>query len=659
MFAPPVQSAYRHGTSPLYPYSLHLVEPASTLIDKPPKFQANPQQHQANQKKIAAAFKADGIRSSEESIAFLCDVAERVHSSFAISFKVPDFNKLKFLSQLSTPLNSLMVVSADREKRLYLSFKGNKIYEKMSPQGERIFKITEYVLLRFDHAGRLQSLENYVKMSAPFQQPSRFLKRISAIQQLHQYSFYPQTDDFVLYTDKKGREKVALYQRQAFCDLLQFHNDVLKLDELPDRRRICKEIVLATVTMHKKGLVHRDIKLENFLVYLERIERCHDTCAKKFCKIHQKVQVSLSDFEYVSAISDLEELRAQLGTPSWLAPEMAANTKTSLNGIALDIWGLGHIIYVFCKGLPHPICEYAKQRETLFEEINHIEKQMRTLANNELIQKELKQKLTTLLEERKKAPVDNKEKKEATAIEKRKSLLSKDLCTLRKFIKEFIESPSGLPLLIVDRVNVSAHMRRMIRTLDECSAELSPQKAPETQAESAPKADESNPDLIVLQTTLSMLDLAKAMPSVDNHAARSRLELVQSAKEMHAFLETTIGPDNDANRLLQVKSPFVEFLLKLLQNLGDITLTAAELEKAKEPFVARLQEKKAQKKAVDEKFEEIKQSLKAPQQRLITLSDLSQAMLVTDPASRILPQAALHFFQEEAQPSEPESCRIL
>lgn len=632
---PPI---YR-SDSPPYPYSLHLARSASTLIDNTPSFQANPQQHQANQQKITASIQANGLRATADSIVFLCDVAERVHSSFAITFKNADFNALKFLSQIASPRISLMVVTADEEKRLYISLKGNKIYQKFSPQGQRIFKITECLLFRFCKAGYFQGLQNYIKMSVPFEQTSRLTKRISATQQLRGYPFYPQTDDIVLYAGKQDKEKIAFYQPQAFCDLLHFHNEVLGLNELPDQRRICHDILSAIGIMHQKGLVHRDIKLDNFLVYLERITPCQDTCAKKFCKIHQKVQVKLTDFEYVCAISDLDDLRSRVGTRPWAAPEVIANDQTSLNGIAMDIWGLGHIFYIFSNGTPHAFHGCLKVRQNLFDEIRQLEQQIQTLANNESIQKELTQKLTILLEERKKACLDKKERKGATDLEKKKAFLSKDLRTFCETLKEFIQSANGLTRFVVDRINVSAQMRRLIRTLHEGAEDITHPNALE---------------IASLETNLSTVDLAK-----DDETSK-RLALLKTAKELHAFLETHAGQDFDATGSLQVKAPLIEFLFKLLHYLRAISLTADEIEKAKEPFVALLKKKMEQKKEADDSFEEIKKSLIVPQKRITTLNDLSQAMLVTDPASRLSLQTALNFLREKTQaPASTTDCAIL
>lgn len=100
----------------------------------------------------------------------------------------------------------------------------------------------------------------------------------------------------------------------------------------PEARRIFGQLCLAVAYVHSKGIVHRDLKLENILLD----ERCN---------------VKLGDFGFTREFERKRLMETFCGTTGYAAPEMLAGKKYT--GEEVDIWSLGVILYaLLCGALP-------------------------------------------------------------------------------------------------------------------------------------------------------------------------------------------------------------------------------------------------------------------------------------------------------------------
>lgn len=100
----------------------------------------------------------------------------------------------------------------------------------------------------------------------------------------------------------------------------------------PRRCRIWfRQLASAVRYCHQLGLAHRDLKLENILLSSRR----HPV-------------LKLSDFGFVREASSHRLLATVCGTPGYMAPEMLRGEK--YNGLAVDIWSLGVILYAMLYG---------------------------------------------------------------------------------------------------------------------------------------------------------------------------------------------------------------------------------------------------------------------------------------------------------------------
>ena len=97
-------------------------------------------------------------------------------------------------------------------------------------------------------------------------------------------------------------------------------------------RTIFKQIFEAMDYVHKKGMAHRDIKLENIL-------------------IKKNYEIKIIDFGFGMYNPENKLQKFFCGTPNYMAPEIAE--KKPYNGQLADMWSLGILVFkIFCADFP-------------------------------------------------------------------------------------------------------------------------------------------------------------------------------------------------------------------------------------------------------------------------------------------------------------------
>lgn len=97
-------------------------------------------------------------------------------------------------------------------------------------------------------------------------------------------------------------------------------------------KRLFAQLVSGVDYMHLKGLIHRDLKLENLL-------------------LDKHKNIVISDFGFVNSYSRAKNdlMKTSCGLPCYAAPELVL-TRTPYSGRKVDIWSMGVILYAMLAG---------------------------------------------------------------------------------------------------------------------------------------------------------------------------------------------------------------------------------------------------------------------------------------------------------------------
>ena len=105
--------------------------------------------------------------------------------------------------------------------------------------------------------------------------------------------------------------------------------------------QLLETLARAMSVAHESGFVHRDLKPSNILLAGDGTPKVSDFGLAK----------ELVD-DATTTVRDLTETGALLGTPNYMAPEQAGTATAAALGPAVDIYGLGAILYECLTGLP-------------------------------------------------------------------------------------------------------------------------------------------------------------------------------------------------------------------------------------------------------------------------------------------------------------------
>ena len=127
--------------------------------------------------------------------------------------------------------------------------------------------------------------------------------------------------------------------RGSLRDIIDYRNEVLNEQQIAF---VMHDLLEALVILHKKQIIHRDIKAANILVTSKGVIKVTDF------GVSRQFDVGAKTFSTVSII----------GTPYWMAPEVIDGKKYSYPA---DIWSVGTTAVELAEGGP-PYCEFPPTR---------------------------------------------------------------------------------------------------------------------------------------------------------------------------------------------------------------------------------------------------------------------------------------------------------
>lgn len=117
------------------------------------------------------------------------------------------------------------------------------------------------------------------------------------------------------------------------CELFEHLNSVIRLRET-DAKIAAQQLFVAIEELHRRNIIHRDIKLENVL-------------------IDENMNLKLTDFGFALKLDPDENLRALCGTPAYMAPEMlrcACDATSEGYSFPADMWSCGVLLATLLSG---------------------------------------------------------------------------------------------------------------------------------------------------------------------------------------------------------------------------------------------------------------------------------------------------------------------
>ncbi|WVQ84983.1 hypothetical protein IAT38_007147 [Cryptococcus sp. DSM 104549] len=144
-----------------------------------------------------------------------------------------------------------------------------------------------------------------------------------------------------------------------------------------EARRLFGELTVAVGTMHRQGVVHRDLKLENVL-------------------LDGELRIKLGDLGFAREWQKGRLMDTFCGTTGYASPEMLACRKYL--GVETDIWSLGIILYILlCGGLPFDDDDERVMKDLIrkgeYEEPDWLSEEARSLIRG-MLQHDPTQRLT-------------------------------------------------------------------------------------------------------------------------------------------------------------------------------------------------------------------------------------------------------------------------
>ena len=158
------------------------------------------------------------------------------------------------------------------------------------------------------------------------------------------------------YYDARERTKYMLLEHLIDGDLFDWLNNQPYSIPNDHQVHIAKQGLSVLRYLEKNEIIHRDIKLENFLV---RPMKCG-------C-----IHIILIDFQYTVFTNDLDSRIC--GTPAYIAPEC----YLGLYSYGSDMWAFGVMLYMIATRVHFPVIEYTGRNDTFKNTICSIARVLR------------------------------------------------------------------------------------------------------------------------------------------------------------------------------------------------------------------------------------------------------------------------------------------
>jgi len=107
---------------------------------------------------------------------------------------------------------------------------------------------------------------------------------------------------------------------------------------------VIRKLCYALEALHRSGILHRDIKLENLLIQARTEDEEEDDSLSEGASAFK-----LADFGFAKEMDEADGFRNPAGTLGYAAPEVLEKRQY---GPACDVWSAGVVLYIMLAGHP-------------------------------------------------------------------------------------------------------------------------------------------------------------------------------------------------------------------------------------------------------------------------------------------------------------------
>jgi 5'-AMP-activated protein kinase catalytic alpha subunit len=150
----------------------------------------------------------------------------------------------------------------------------------------------------------------------------------------------------LLYACDRGTEHYEFLELIDGPNLFNFMNK--HRQGMPEQctKRIFLEMLTIVEHCHQQGVIHRDIKLENWVLRKKpKTKRCSATCLSD---VYTPVLIDFGLCEVIGEGDINQLLNQSCGSPHYAAPELMQGKW--YRGVPVDIWSLGVVLYAMLVG---------------------------------------------------------------------------------------------------------------------------------------------------------------------------------------------------------------------------------------------------------------------------------------------------------------------
>ena len=182
--------------------------------------------------------------------------------------------------------------------------------------------------------GRTQSTSELfaLKVVKAKVEQKKMMEKFRTEMQIHAKMKHPNIVDFYRAFSLQGHTYVVL----EMCDNGSL-TDMVKARSvlsLPEVRRFMIQICGGVKYMHKRNVIHRDLKMGN--IFLDA-----------------SMNIKIGDFGLAAVLADEQDRRTTLcGTPNYIAPEILSKSGARGHDSKVDVWAIGIICYAMLVGTP-------------------------------------------------------------------------------------------------------------------------------------------------------------------------------------------------------------------------------------------------------------------------------------------------------------------